>query len=135
MLERKDWQPQPGVPADDLDKLTAAAALALPEDYLSFLRVSNGGEGPLSVHPLWLVLDPAALVVEALTEGWFAEFFPGFVVIGLNGAGEAVAFDTRSGSVQGLIHFDMTDIDLDESVQPLAPSFAALLDLLEDKAA
>ncbi len=134
MLEGKDWQAKAGATAVELADLIAASGNTLPDDYLSFLSFSNGGEGPLSVVPPWLVLDDAAFVAETMRNGTFAEFFPGLIVVGSNGAGEAIAFDVRQGSRGGIVYFDMTNSDLAESVQPLAATFTELMSLVPPRA-
>ena len=131
MHRQADWQTRAGATTEELADLVAVAGGVLPEDHLSFLRVSNGGEGPLSVQPFWLVLDPAAEVARTLRESTFGAFFPDLLVIGSNGAGEAIAFDLPPGATASVVFFDMTDIDLSESVQPLAASFTDLLSLVE----
>lgn len=75
-------------------------------------------------------LDNTASVAHSLREGTFAEFFPGLVVIGSNGAGEAIAFDFRQGVANGIVCFDMTNIDLTESIRHLAASFTELMSLV-----
>lgn len=126
---RNGWQSKEGAASEDLAKLVAASKIALPEDYLSFLRVSNGGQGPLPVEPFWLALDSVNTVTDTLAVGTFTEFFPSFIVIGSNGAGEGIAFNFRSGGEAEVDYFDMTNTDLAESVQPLAASFTELLAL------
>lgn len=126
---RNGWQSEEGAASADLAKVVAASRMALPEDYLSFLRVSNGGQGPLPVEPFWLVLDSVDTVTDTLADGTLTEFFPSFIVIGSNGAGEGVAFDFRSGGEAGVVYFDMTNTDLAESARPLAASFTGLLAL------
>ena len=96
------------------------------ESYFSLLRYSNGGEGPLPVHPLWLCLHPAEQVIENAREGIFS--FPGMFVIGSNGAGEAIAFDLRGTGSPPLVHFDM--IDPEESVLTIALTFDIALTLI-----
>lgn len=123
------WQSAEGADSEDLAKMVAASRMTLPDDYLSFLRVSNGGQGPLPVEPFWLALDSVDTVTNTLADGTFTEFFPSFIVIGSNGAGEGIAFDFRSGRDAGVVYFDMTNIDLAESAQPLAASFTGLLAL------
>lgn len=135
MLEDKDWQIEVGATASEIAGLIAASANSLPDDYLSYLKFSNGGEGPLSIDPLWLVLDNAAFVAHSLREGTSAEFFPGLVVIGSNGAGEAIAFDFRQGVATRIVYFDMTNIDLTESIQHLAASFTDLMSLVPPRGA
>ena len=107
-MKDKNWSTKAGAAAADIAELIAMSGNALPEDYLRFLRFSNGGEGPLSIQPFWLVLDSAAFVTSTLLDGTLSEFFPGLVVIGSNGAGEAIAFDFRSGrySCGGLLRHD-----------------------------
>lgn len=123
------WQPKAGAAHEELAKLATASGRTLPEDYLAFLRGSNGGQGPISVDPLWLILDSADSVADALNDGTFTEYFPDLIVIGSNGAGEGIAFDLRSNRKAGVVHFDMTNADFRESVQPLAASFTELLAL------
>lgn len=76
MLERKEWQKKPGASDVTLNRLASASPFPLPESYLESLAYSNGGEGPLSVQPGWLILDPAETVVETETCGNFHDFFP-----------------------------------------------------------
>ncbi|WP_121629809.1 SMI1/KNR4 family protein [Tropicibacter alexandrii] len=135
MLEDKDWQIEAGATESEIAGLIAASAHPLPADYLSYLNFSNGGEGPLSIDPQWLVLDNTALVAHFLREGTFAEFFPGLVVIGSNGAGEAIAFDFRQGVAKGVVCFDMTNIDSTESIRHLAASFTELMSLVTSRGA
>ena len=47
MFKDKDWYVQIGAAPTELDDLMAASGNSLPDDYLSFLSMSNGGEGPL----------------------------------------------------------------------------------------
>ena len=75
-----------------IPKFEVAARLSLPEDYKEFLCQRNGGEG--FVGDRYLVL----FQIESLkkqNDGYnFADFFPGLLLIGSDGAGEAFAFDT-----------------------------------------
>ncbi|WP_394155874.1 SMI1/KNR4 family protein [Loktanella salsilacus] len=124
------WEPKAGAAHEEIAKLVTAAGYTLPESYLAFLCISNGGQGPLSVDPFWLILDSADSVAGALKIGTFTEFFPGLIVIGGNGAGEGVAFDFRSNREAEVVHFDMTNTDHSESVRPFAASFTELLALV-----
>jgi hypothetical protein len=106
----------------------------LPSEYLSFLRRSNGGEGPLGAQLRYLQIDPAEDVALSLEQKRHQEFFPGFIVIGSNGGGEYVAFDVRGSAPWPVVAIDMTNCDLAESVQPIASSFAAFSDLIGKEA-
>jgi hypothetical protein len=130
LLKGRVWRKAEGASDAAMASLRQAAPAVLPESYYSLLFYSNGGEGPLPVQPLWIVLYPAEEVAEIARQGTFDEFFSGLFVIGGNGGGEAVAFDLRIAEPYPLIFFDMTNIDLAESVRLIAPNFDAALDLI-----
>lgn len=127
LLKDKDWQAALGAPQKAADALIAASDTELPSDYLAFLAYSNGGQGSLSVHPLWLVLYPAKLVTDLLNDATRRLTFHSVLTIGSNGAGESIAFDFRPGAAFGIVYFDSANTDLQESVVPLAASFTQLL--------
>lgn len=116
MLEGREWHKADGASPAALAQLRAVAPVKLPESYFSLLSFSNGGEGPLAVQPFQLCLYPAEEVVQIEQDGDFKEFFDNFLVIGGNGGGEAVVFDLRKDEPYPLVAFDMTNIDLSESV-------------------
>ena len=130
MLDGREWHKVDGASPEAIAQLRAVAPVDLPQSYLSFLTFSNGGEGPLAVQPFCLCLYPAEEVIQIEREGTFREFFPGLFVIGGNGGGEAVALDLRGSEPYRLVAFDMTNIDLSESILPIAPSFDAALPLI-----
>lgn len=130
MLAGKGWMRNAGASEADLNALKNAVSFELPDSYLALLRWSDGGEGPLPVQPLWLVLYPAAEVVQIESEGAFKEFFGGLFVVGGNGGGEAIALDCRGESPFPVVCFDMTNIDLNESIWPIAASFDDALALI-----
>ena len=130
MLEGREWHQVEGASAAAIAQLKAIAPVRLPDSYYALLSFSNGGEGPLPVQPLWFCLYPAEEVVEIERAGTFQDFFPNLFVIGGNGGGEAVAFDLRANEPYPLVAFDMTNIDLEESIQQIAASFDAALELI-----
>lgn len=130
MLEDRQWFASGGATGEALNRLKTLAPGPLPESYLALLAYSNGGEGPLPLQPYNFVLDPADAVADALEAGSYEEFFPGFVMIGSNGGGDFVAFDIRTTAPWPVVSIDMTNIDLDESVMPIAADFDAFLALV-----
>jgi hypothetical protein len=57
-------------------------------------------------------------------------------MIGGSGGGEMIALDVRGTEPWPVVYFDTTNIDLQESVQPLAPdfdSFIAMIGLADDE--
>ena len=130
VLEGREWLKVEGASSEAIALLKSIAPVDLPENYYSLLSFSNGGEGPLAVQPLWFCLYAAEDAAQIERDGTFQEFFEGLFVIGGNGGGEVVAFDLRESEPYPLVTFDMTNVNLPESVQPIAPSFDAALELI-----
>lgn len=130
VLQDREWRKVEGASAEAIVALKSRAPVHLPESYYSLLSFSNGGEGPLAVQPLWFKLYPAEEAAQIERDGTFSDFFEGLFVIGGNGGGEAVAFDCRGNAPYPVVAFDMTNIDLLESVRLIAPSFDVVLDLI-----
>jgi SMI1 / KNR4 family (SUKH-1) len=126
----REWLAAAGASEAAIEQLRKAVPRQLPASYLALLRMTNGGEGPLARQPCYLQLDPAEVVAEAATSKQHEEFFPGFIVIGSNGGGEFIAFDARMPGPLAVVAIDMTNIDLAESVLPIAPDFDAFVDLI-----
>ncbi len=130
----RDWHAAPRATEASLSRLVAASPIELPSEYLSFLAHSNGGEGPLALQPCYFQIYSADDVARALEDRRHEEFFPGFVIMGSNGGGEYVGLDVRGSPPWPVVALDMTNIDLDESVLVIAPSFAAFIDLVGKEA-
>lgn len=124
------WNRKPGASLKEMDALRRASPVELPESYFQLLAFSNGGEGPLSVEPFYFVLDELQYTVDGIAQNRYEEFFPGFVVFGSNGGGAYVAFDIRGSAPWPIVHIDMCNIDLEESVWPLAKDFDLFLLLI-----
>lgn len=130
VLEGREWRKAEGASQEAIALLKSVAPVDLPESYFSLLSFSNGGKGPLAVQPLWFCLYPAEEVAQIERDGTFRDFFEKLFVIGGNGGGEAVAFDLRESAPYPLVAFDMTNINLAESVWMIAPSFDVALELI-----
>jgi hypothetical protein len=81
-----------------MEALTASCDFALPEEYLSLLRYSNGGEGAMCIEPWYFQLCAAEEVVAYNQAYNVEEFLPGFFAIGSSGGGEMLAIRKRDGS-------------------------------------
>jgi hypothetical protein len=86
------WQKQPGAHYISLVELREKAGMVLPPHYLQFLERCNGGEGELSVAPMWLVMWPAERLIEYNRELEMETYAPGFFAFGGDGGGEIFAF-------------------------------------------
>jgi hypothetical protein len=124
------WQGNVGASAEALSKLRAASHLPLPGKLYEFLAFSDGGEGPLPLNPFYFILTSAAVIADNLNSHVFEEFFRGFLIFGSNGGGEYIALDVRGDPPWPVVALDMTNIDIAESLMPLAPSFDEFVTLV-----
>jgi len=92
------WTRRPPASEAAIQTLIADCDFALPPDYLTFLRYSNGGEGILCIDPGWFRICPAEEVIE-YNRGYCVEkYLPGYFAIGSNGGDEMLAIRMRDGS-------------------------------------
>lgn len=94
--------------------LIEACDFVLPQEYLLFLRYSNGGEGVLCIEP-WYFRLCAAEDVVSYNQGYHVEeFLPGYFAIGSNGGDEMLAIRKRDGSPCPvyMVPFIMADNDV-----------------------
>lgn len=75
-------------------RFAQAENIALPDDYLAFMRAANGAYGQSGENGLWVRLDPLEDVV-AMTRGQRAP--GGLLLIGGTRLGDALALDARAG--------------------------------------
>jgi hypothetical protein len=79
------WTRRPPATEATIQALTANCDFELPEEHLSFLRYSNGGEGFLCMEPWYFQLCPAEEVIAYNQRYNVEEFLPGWFAIGSNG--------------------------------------------------
>jgi hypothetical protein len=121
------WQyRKPPASPGALKKLSAAAPIALPEEYLALLRFSNGGGGQLGVEPGWFQLWPAKEVLASNRDSGALECLPGFFGFGSNGGGELLALDLRSGPPYKVVMVPFIPMDVEEAVT-IADTFSEFL--------
>lgn len=126
MLEGRDWSGASGATVEDLARLRAVAPPDLPPRYVDLLAFSDGGEGPLPITPSNLCLDPAATVAETIaTRNYGRTDLQGFLIIGSNGGGEYLAFDTRGKSPWPIVAIDM--VAGSDSAEVVASDFDTFL--------
>lgn len=80
---------------DDIKLFEKLSGFILPADYVDFLRKSNGGEGFIGENA-YLILWPVEQLLEMNSAYQTQEYAPGLLLIGSDGGGEAIAFDTNS---------------------------------------
>lgn len=133
MLEGRDWHANEGASLEELAKLQESAPAGLPSRYLDLLTFGNGGEGSLAVNPFHFQLDPATVVAETIRCGNHGQDdLDGFLIIGSNGGGEYIAFDTRGGAPWRVVTIDM--VAGGDSAEVIAPDFDMFYELIGLKA-
>ena len=121
-----DWTRKP--PAEELAirNLLAGCKQTLPGDYLSFLRLSNGGEGELSIKPWWFQMWPAEELVQTNHDYNVQESIPGFIGFGSSGGGELFAFDTRTAQPWRVYMIPFITMQKEDAIE-VADSFITFL--------
>jgi hypothetical protein len=128
-VQRGQWQNEPPCTDHDLQQLIRQAPVDLPEEYLAYLRRSNGGGGDIPVQP-WLVYFWKALEVQRYNVDYqVAENVPGFYAFGTSGGGEMFAFDTRTDRPWPIVMIPFIVMDVADAVQ-VAPDFATFSKML-----
>jgi hypothetical protein len=123
------WQPNPGASDQDLDRLRSLAPVQLPASFYEFMSKSNGGRGPLPVEPCYAALYTIDQVISDMTDDSpIHEFFPTFILIGVDEAGDWIALDTYGDPPYRVVWSDL--IAPREEALPIAPDFDAFADLL-----
>lgn len=109
-----------------IKNLQETYGVQFPEDYISFLKSSNGSDG--FVGDAYLILMSVEEIPK-LNEGYaIDEFAPGLILFGTSGGGVAYLFDIRSSTIEIVeVPFDILSLDTIKHVG------FTLLDLLEYK--
>jgi len=81
----------------DWESVESHFGCALPEVYKSFTAVHDGGEG--FIGDQYLVLWRKGELIEFNCDYQVADYAPGLLLFGSNGAGEAFAFDCRDSQM------------------------------------
>ncbi len=98
----------------------------LPDDYESFLRQTNGGQG--FVGNAYLILWRMEELLEMNKAYQVADYAPGLFLFGSDGGGEAFAFDTRSDT-KPIVSVPFVGMEL-KLARPVAPDFKMFLEEL-----
>ncbi len=117
----RDWHPQPGATPGQIGQLLAALPFAPPSAWIAFLRLSNGGEGELSIEPGWFQLWDIATVLEQWNDREDREAFPDRLFFGGDGGLESFAFDVGGAPPWPVVTID--PVAGPESERVVAPDF------------
>lgn len=81
----------------DIENLLENLSFKLPDDYISFLKKSNGGEG--FIDDEYIILWKAEELILFNKEYQVSEYVDDVFFIGSNGGGEAIAYDLTNMSI------------------------------------
>lgn len=119
------WSRSPEASDTAIEALLAKSQWPLPDDYISYLRSSNGGEGEINVQPCYCQIWPAEDVFTFHSEFQVPEYAPGFLAFGSSGGGELIAFDMRESGRCPVVSLPCIGLSPAEAA-PVAVSFADL---------
>jgi hypothetical protein len=122
----REWAAAGPAPEAEITRLVLRARAELPMEYLSLLRFSNGGEGPLALPPLWFQLYPVKDCIELCHNSEIVERFSDFMFFGSNGGLESIAFDLRAGPPWPIVMIDQ--IAGPESAREIALDMASFIE-------
>lgn len=120
-----DWDRRSPASEAVVSKLALEAGCDLPEDYLNFMRRSNGGEGELGIQPGWFQLWEAENVISFGIEYEVPQYAPGFFAFGSNGGGELLAFEIRNDGGRPVVMLPCIGMETNAAVR-VAANFADL---------
>jgi hypothetical protein len=92
----REWRKMDGASERQITELKSALPVELPAEYLEFLRYSNGGEGELSLEPLWFQLFDVAFAIQLWQDENYRREYSDLFFFGSNGGLESIAFDMSS---------------------------------------
>ncbi|MBE6753186.1 MAG: SMI1/KNR4 family protein [Ruminococcaceae bacterium] len=73
------------------DEIASICGVALPSNYIEFMKLHNGGEG--DIGETWFVLFSLEELQEANDDYEIESYLPGHIIIGSNGSGELYGID------------------------------------------
>src|SRR5690349_2331702 len=92
-----EGQLDPPAAPNIIERLSSNLGVALPRDYLDFLRQHNGGEG--FVGDNYVVFWRAEELADFNREYEVEKYAPGIIMFGSDGGGEGYGFDTQSAAM------------------------------------
>jgi len=90
----KGFNCNPPATERSIEKFKKTCTFTIPQDYLEFMKISNGGEGGIGQNAyaiFWKLTELAQFNKDYEVQAYAPELF----LFGSDGGGEAFAFDTR----------------------------------------
>jgi len=125
----KDFNCNPPVIANDIVVFQASNNITLPQEYVDFLKVSDGGEGFIGQNSyviFWKLNELMKLNDAYQVRNYADKLF----LFGSNGGGEAFAFDTRQKPYT-IVSVPFVGMDM-ELIETIGKTFWEFLEFLYD---
>ena len=110
----KDLSLKSGASEGIIHKVQNELNIILPDDYIEFMKYSNGAEGPIGEQEyivLWTIEE-----IPKLNKAYRVEdFAPGLLLFGSDGGGEAYAFDTTPNEMP-IVQVPFVGMSLKEAI-------------------
>ena len=116
-----------GARDDELDEMQIGLGFRLPDDYLDFLRETNGYTGEVG-RVGYVAIWPAAEVLPTNEANHFRERIPGFVLFASNEGSEMYASDMRSAAPK-VVAIPAIPLEIEFAVE-VGSSFVDFIDRL-----
>ncbi len=117
-----------GASEESLQSLMAELGFALPEEYLDFMRQTNGYTGEVGSNG-FVCIWPADEVFPTNEANHYREWIPGLVLFASNESGDFYAFDMRHDLPSVVAIPAIVEL---KYVKEVSPSFVAFLERLAE---
>jgi hypothetical protein len=117
----------PPATTESIEDFCTVAGIRPPEDYVEFLRLSNGATGTLGTDQ-YITLWPVEKLLDKNKGYGVAKYAPGIFIFGSNGGGEAYGFDLRRNMT--IVQVPFVGMEL-SAVMDMAPTFTQFISALD----
>ena len=111
----------------DLQTIAKGLKVTLPEDYIQFMLLHNGGEGPVGDYG-YLAVFSTDEIAEFYQEPGAKDAMPGFFFFASDLSGYLYAYDLRA--MDATVVEIPDDISDASEIKPVAHSFAGFIDYI-----
>lgn len=126
-LDRFNKRP-PATP-EQIAAFSIAAGFSLPQEYVVFLKQTNGGEGIIGQNAYLILFAVDELM--SLNEAYQVEHYvPGLLIFGSDGGGEAFAFNVRDA--MRIVRVPFVGMG-PSTIEPIADDFMSFIKYLSEQ--
>jgi len=94
--QERRWAANALATGEEIAQLLDELPFSPPEEYIELLRVCNGGEGELALHPLRFQLYDTKFAIELWKNEDYRPGFADLFFFGSNGGTESIAIDLKA---------------------------------------